>query len=81
MTQTIIWCESFDMRRVDLNAIVEKIERKLIVKALEASGNSRKKASDLLGLKRTTLVMKMKIFGLLESMPPPQQTITKDNAS
>lgn len=45
---------------IDLPAAIEGLERKLIVKALQMSGNVKAKAATLLGLNRTTLVEKMK---------------------
>lgn len=45
---------------VDLPAAVAAFERTLIVAALAQSGASTKDAADLLGLKRTTLVEKLK---------------------
>jgi len=45
---------------VDLNAVVDALERDLILKALERAGGVRSKAAQLLGLNRTTLLEKMK---------------------
>jgi len=45
---------------IDLPAAIEELERKLIVKALQMSGNVKARAATLLGLNRTTLVEKMK---------------------
>ncbi len=49
---------------VDLNEIVDDIERKLILQALEKSRGVKKKAAELLGLNRTTLLEKMKKKGI-----------------
>jgi len=58
---------------VDLNAIVDDIERKLILQALEKSGGVKKKAAELLGLNRTTLLEKLKKKGIETQgkEPPP----------
>lgn len=49
---------------VDLNAMVDDMERKLILQALEKSGGVKKKAAELLGLNRTTLLEKLKKKGI-----------------
>ncbi|MBN1868447.1 helix-turn-helix domain-containing protein [Candidatus Sumerlaeota bacterium] len=45
---------------IDLTGLVDKFERKLIIEALGKSQGVRSRAADLLGIKRTTLVEKMK---------------------
>lgn len=50
--------------RKGLTAHVESIERDLITKALRRSGGSRKVAAELLRIKRTTLVMKLRRYGI-----------------
>jgi len=49
---------------VDLKARVEAIERDYIMKALDASGGVKSVAARRLGLKRTTLIQKMKKLGI-----------------
>jgi DNA-binding NtrC family response regulator len=49
---------------IDLPGALEELERKLIVKALQMSGNVKARAAILLGLNRTTLVEKMKRLGI-----------------
>lgn len=49
---------------IDLNSIVDSMERDLIVKALERTGGVRSRAAALLGLNRTTLIEKMKKMGI-----------------
>ncbi|RMG66520.1 MAG: sigma-54-dependent Fis family transcriptional regulator [Nitrospirae bacterium] len=49
---------------VDLNRILDSIEEKLILQALELSNGVKSKAAELLGLNRTTLVEKMKKKGI-----------------
>ena len=49
---------------VDLNGVIDDIERKLIVQALQLSKGVKSKAASLLGLNRTTLVEKMKKKGI-----------------
>jgi two-component system, NtrC family, response regulator PilR len=48
---------------VDLTALVAGVERDLILRALERSGGNKGHAARLLGLKRTTLVEKLKRLG------------------
>lgn len=54
------WTES----GVDLNGILEEMEKKLIVQALRQSGGVKKKAAVLLGLNRTTFLEKVKKMGV-----------------
>ncbi|GMT47511.1 MAG: acetoacetate metabolism regulatory protein AtoC [bacterium] len=49
---------------INLNDIIDTIERKLINEALEKSNGIKSKAATLLGLNRTTLVEKMKKKGI-----------------
>jgi DNA-binding NtrC family response regulator len=51
---------------VDLNAIIDEIETKLILQALDMTGGNKTRAAKLLGLNRTTLIEKMKKKGLLQ---------------
>jgi DNA-binding NtrC family response regulator len=45
---------------INLNDVVDTMERNLILRALERTGGIRSKAATLLGLNRTTLLEKMK---------------------
>jgi DNA-binding NtrC family response regulator len=54
------WAES----GVDLNGILEEMEKKLIVQALRQSGGVKNKAAILLGLNRTTFLEKVKKMGV-----------------
>jgi DNA-binding NtrC family response regulator len=45
---------------IDLRAVVDELENRLIEKALEKSGGVKNRAAQLLGLNRTTLVEKLK---------------------
>jgi DNA-binding NtrC family response regulator len=45
---------------LDMNSIIDDLERDLILKALEKSGGVKNNAARLLGLNRTTLIEKMK---------------------
>jgi DNA-binding NtrC family response regulator len=47
---------------LDLDAFVTNIERELIERSLERTGGNKGQAARLLGLKRTTLVEKLKRF-------------------
>lgn len=49
---------------LDLSATVGELERSLIRQALEATGGNRNRAAQLLGLKRTTLLEKMRSKGI-----------------
>lgn len=49
---------------IDINNVLDNIERKLINQALVLSGGVKSKAAELLGLNRTTLVEKMKKKGI-----------------
>lgn len=55
---------SFGDEGVDLNQLVNKMERNLILQALELAGGVRSKAAQLLCLNRTTLLEKMKKMGI-----------------
>lgn len=50
---------------INLKEFLDKIEEKLILQALERTGNVKERAARLLGLNRTTLVEKLKRRGLL----------------
>ncbi len=52
---------------VHLNIIVDSVERHYIQKALLGSGGVRSKAAKMLGLKRTTLLARMKKLGIEDS--------------
>ena len=49
---------------INMNAVLDDLERTLIVQALERSGGVKNKAALLLGLNRTTLLEKIKKMGL-----------------
>jgi len=49
---------------INLNSVIDTIERKLITEALEKSNGIKSKAAAILGLNRTTLVEKMKKKGI-----------------
>ena len=51
---------------IDFNGLVDQYETQLIRQALEKAGGIKNKAASLLGVKRTTLVEKMKKKGLLD---------------
>ena len=50
----------------DLQACLQTLEHDLINRALERTSGNRNKAAELLGVKRTTLVEKLRRFGLSE---------------
>jgi nitrogen regulation protein NR(I) len=45
---------------INLNSVLENMEKKLILSALEKTGGIKNKAAELLGLNRTTLIEKLK---------------------
>jgi nitrogen regulation protein NR(I) len=49
---------------IDLNSVVDTMERDLILRALEKTGGVRSRAATLLGLNRTTLIEKIKKMGI-----------------
>ena len=49
---------------LDFNTVVSDLERRLILRSLEATGGNKKKAASLLRLKRTTFVEKLKRMGM-----------------
>ena len=51
--------------QMNLNNYLEMIEKDLIIEALRECRNNKNEASKLLGIKRTTLVMKMKRYKLI----------------
>jgi len=48
---------------LDLDAFIARVERELIERSLERTGGNKGRAAQLLNLKRTTLVEKLKRFG------------------
>jgi len=51
----------------DLDAFLARTERSLIEQALAQTGGNRRRAADMLGIKRTTLVEKIKRLGPLDA--------------
>ncbi len=58
---------------VDFEALVSSYEQELILQALEATSWNKNRASQLLGLKRTTLVEKIRAKGI--AAPDPEQPL------
>ena len=63
--------DEFDLHRIDIpedgldfNTVVSDLERRLILRSLEATGGNKKRAASLLRLKRTTFVEKLKRMGM-----------------
>lgn len=63
--------DGLDLHRIDIpeegldfNTVVSDLERRLILRSLEATGGNKKKAASLLRLKRTTFVEKLKRMGM-----------------
>ena len=55
--------------RIDLKARLTEMERSYIEQALALSGGTQSEAARRLGLKRTTLIQKMKKLGIGEKVP------------
>ena len=49
---------------LDLNQVVSDMEKKLMLQSLQVTRGNKKRAADLLGLKRTTFLEKMKRLDL-----------------
>ena len=49
---------------LDLDALMVRVERTLLEQALERSGGNKKRAADMLRLKRTTLAAKLRVAGV-----------------
>jgi len=54
---------------IDFNEVIDRVETKLILQALDKTGWNKNQAARLLGLNRTTLIEKIKKKGL-ESQAP-----------
>lgn len=52
---------------IDLNQVIDNLERDLILKALKKAGGVKSRAASLLNLNRTTLIEKMKKMGLMST--------------
>ena len=64
-------------RGIILKEVVRDMESTLVFQALEKSGWNRSRAAELIGLKRTTLIEKMKNLGITEALRP-KDTAPKD---
>ncbi|HZS51017.1 MAG TPA: sigma-54 dependent transcriptional regulator [Bryobacterales bacterium] len=49
---------------MDLDAFLSKLERNLLEQALQRAAGNKKRAADMLGLKRTTLSAKLRVAGI-----------------
>jgi DNA-binding NtrC family response regulator len=54
---------------LDLNQVVSDMEKKLMLQSLQVTRGNKKRAAELLGLKRTTFLEKMKRLDLEDGMP------------
>jgi DNA-binding NtrC family response regulator len=54
---------------LDLNQVVSDVEKKLMLQSLQVTRGNKKRAAELLGLKRTTFLEKMKRLDLEDCMP------------
>lgn len=61
MHGTVVFCEQANF---NLKTIVQAIEKSAIIDALDDTSGNRSQAAKLLGIKRTTLLMKMKKLGV-----------------
>ncbi len=64
------------MQKINLNRILMDIEIDYVKKALEHTGNNTTQAADLLGIKRTSLVERLKTLGM-EIQRPEKKIISK----
>jgi DNA-binding NtrC family response regulator len=53
---------------LDLNQVVSEVEKKLMLQSLQATRGNKKRAAELLGLKRTTFLEKMKRLDLEDAV-------------
>ena len=58
--------ESWDDGKIDFNTLVSSFEDRLILQALTRTNGNKKEAAELLNLKRTTLLEKIKKKGIEE---------------
>ena len=58
---------------VDLNQVVSDVEKKLMLQSLQVTRGNKKRAAELLGLKRTTFLEKMKRLDLEDPQPDPSE--------
>ena len=56
---------------LDLNQVVSEMEKKLILQSLSVTRGNKKRAAELLGLKRTTFLEKMKRLEIQDDDPAP----------
>jgi len=56
---------------MDLNQVVSEVEKKLMLQSLQITRGNKKRAAELLGLKRTTFLEKMKRLELEDAEPVP----------
>jgi two-component system response regulator AtoC len=80
--------EEFDLYRIDIpengldfNTVVSDLERRLILRSLEATGGNKKKAATLLRLKRTTFVEKLKRMGMESEAADPDSALSQSPGS
>ena len=59
---------------LDLNQVVTDLEKKLMLQSLAVTRGNKKRAAELLGLKRTTFLEKMKRLDIQEDMVGPEET-------
>jgi hypothetical protein len=65
------------MKQINITELTTKIEKKYISKALKETKGNVAKASRLLGLKRTTLLMKIRSLGIIISREHESQFVNK----
>ena len=65
------------MKPINLKQLVARLEERAILRALAETEHNRQDAADLLGLKRTTFVMKCKKYGVdLKRSPMDRRNMT-----
>lgn len=60
------------MKRINLRKYLVDEERRIVKEALDFTKNNKNQAADLLGMNRSTLVMKLRKLGLDEYMHKPR---------
>jgi sigma-54 specific flagellar transcriptional regulator A len=67
-------CSRSSRSSFDLRNYLESLEQRLIVRAMRAAGGTVAQAARLLGLRRTTLVEKLRKYSLAGSDSEPSET-------
>ena len=66
LQDTLMFTVDFPEGGIQIEEAVRELEKRLVRFALERTGHNRNRAAQLLGIKRTTLVEKLRRYGLLD---------------